>query len=308
MTKNIAEMIEPQPACSDELQHALQTATAAIPSPRSYFSGRCRGSCPTPESILLFTRTDGQDLNNHPHRHFHHRHLLLLPLRGNGRLIVDEEAHSLRPGLALLIRPYQFHHYSGIDTESILWLFITFETDIVYPPQPSLCTVENSQVWNDVLRLLETYNEPQNAATDRALALRLALILENLQRLTRQRQPSHATHDARDAEQLVLKLRSILLANLSHALSITDLARQIGLSPSRLRARFRQSTGYSIGRFQRTIRMQHAAQLLARNQLSVCETAAACGWDSSFSFSRAFKQYWGRPPKTFQGTRQPASR
>ncbi len=302
MSVNIAKTIAPQPSDPAEVLNVLEAAAARIPPQRNYLSGRFHGTCPTPESILLFTRTDGQDLNNHPHRHFHHRHLLLLPLRGNGRLIVDEKAHGLQPGRALLVRPYQFHHYSGIDTDPILWLFITFEVAEPYPNHPSLCAVNDPHVWTDVLRLMETYTEPRNTTTDRALALRLGLVLEYLGQRARPTAGAATEHDARDAEQLILKVRRILLADLTRRLSIADLARQLGLSASRLRARFRQSTGYSIGRFQRSIRMQHAAQLLSRGKHSVSEAAAACGWDSSFSFSRAFKSYWGSPPKAFRGS------
>lgn len=271
-----------------------------VEAPQGYFNGRrCKAGI-IPDSVLIFIRTDGQDLNNHPPRNFHHRNLLLLPLRGSGRIIVDEKTYALHPGLALFVRPYQFHHYSGMETEPILWVFVTFEGFSGDVPYPSLCEIRERYLWEDILRLLESYSDWHRAASGRALALRLALIIDGLWRHAVRDQQVQSEPDVGEAEQIILQVRSILLQDLSRPLRIADVARKMGYSASRLRAHFRQATGFSIGRFQRRIRMQHAAQLLTRMGMSVGEVASACGWDSSFSFSRAFKQYWGRPPKSFK--------
>ena len=48
------------------------------------------------------------------------------------------------------------------------------------------------------------------------------------------------------------------------------------------------------------VRMQHAAQLLAVENMSIDEIARTVGYSSRSHFSRAFKDHSGLPPKDFR--------
>jgi AraC-like DNA-binding protein len=100
-------------------------------------------------------------------------------------------------------------------------------------------------------------------------------------------------------EQLLLKVHGIVSADFGRHLTTGEIAARAGISDSHLRSLFKKAAGMGLGRFQRALRLQHAALLLTRGGSSVAETADACGWDTPFSFSRAFRKFWGRPPKKF---------
>lgn len=105
------------------------------------------------------------------------------------------------------------------------------------------------------------------------------------------------------------KTQMLVLIN-SHALPLIDsehnplnvasLARALNLSESHLRTQFRKTTGRSLGRHLRTLRLQRACSLLRTTRLSVTEVAALCGFVSVYSFSRTFRAVRGVTPSTYR--------
>lgn len=82
--------------------------------------------------------------------------------------------------------------------------------------------------------------------------------------------------------------------------SITDWARAIGVSRSTLLARFADVVGEPPGAFLTRWRLDNAARLLRQTDLSVATVAHQVGYQSEFSFSRAFKRARGRSPLQFR--------
>ncbi len=272
----------------------LIPAVFDLPNPSNYFRGRCSDNLTLPDNVLLFSRLSGSYLSRHPAKHFHHRHILLVPLRGKGRVIVNEHAYPISPGCALMVQPFQFHHYLDVE-ESIVWLFITYDLMDTHPVGSPLHHITDQTFWTDMQCMVDAYQK--DGSGDNALIFRLALILNHLRheaKLVRKRSEPDS-----GSEHLLLQVHRLVTKNRQQPLSLAELARQLGYSESHLRAKFRQVTGYSIGQFQRTLRLQHAASLLSQGESTVSETAEACGWDTPFSFSRAFRAYWGVPPRDF---------
>lgn len=266
-----------------------------VPSPEDYFKGRCANKLVLPDNVLLFARHSGSLLARHPAKNFHHRHILLVPLQGKGRVIVNERAYPIGPGDVLMVQPFQFHHYMDIE-ESIAWLFITY--DQIEPPslESPLHRVTDPTFWSDLKGLIGVYQK--GAQENNTLVLRLALLLEDLRHGTKPVRRQFSS-DSGGAEQLLLQIQRLVLRNRQNPLFLKELAAHLGYSESHLRAKFRQATGYSLGQFQRTIRLQHAAQLLSQGEWTISEVSEMCGWDTPFSFSRAFRAYWGMSPRNF---------
>ena len=294
MAKNIAFPTDPE-------SPFLLKLFARIPSPLDYYHGVVHGLPALPENILLFTRNEGLSLNNLNQRNFHHRHILLLPLQGWGRVIVDGEVCALGPGSALLIRPYQFHHYSDLPSGPIAWLFLSFDLAESLEQVPPVRNVCSRWFWTDLAALIEAYLTKALDWSGRQVAHRLALLLGGLSGDPPQPSPEPCSRKLQADEELILQIHQLIRRTLSNPLSLSEMGRQLGLSESRLRTKFREATGYSLGEFQKTMRLQHAAHLLITKRLPVQAVANRCGWESAFSFSRAFKNYWGIPPRDFRG-------
>lgn len=101
--------------------------------------------------------------------------------------------------------------------------------------------------------------------------------------------------------------RSIQLihATPGHPWTVPELARRIGLSPSRYAARFRQRCGYSVMTYVSRIRLDAACQLLRGTDLSLSRVAEQVGYTSLPAFSRAFKALLGKPPTAWRAAQRP---
>jgi AraC-like DNA-binding protein len=294
----------------------LADACKRLPSPESYYDGVRRTRADLPDNILLFRRDSAYRRTmsgigaRSRARDIHHRHMLITSLQGEGRVIVNGRAHVVRPGRCVLILPYQFHHYSRLPSEGFLWMFVTFDIDRL-PKVLTEGAVRKAPEGfeRELLALADVFLAARGERSAAAaggggddagdvLSWRLALLLSMLAS-GGERVRAESLRRSVEAEQLLMRVHAIVSANFDRHLTTAEIARRAGVSESHLRSLFRKAAGMGLGRFQRTLRLQHAAMLLTRGKLTVAGTAEACGWDTPFSFSRAFRKFWGRSPKKF---------
>jgi len=79
-------------------------------------------------------------------------------------------------------------------------------------------------------------------------------------------------------------------------LPVIDLARDVGLSPSRLAHIFKIDAGVSLGQFARALRLDRAKELLESTHLSVKEIAGKVGICHASHFVHQFQKVYGVPP------------
>jgi AraC-like DNA-binding protein len=82
--------------------------------------------------------------------------------------------------------------------------------------------------------------------------------------------------------------------------TLRELARRAGTSRAALVRKFRSGTGMSPRRYLARLRMDLAAARLLESDASLAEIAREVGYDSEFSFNRAFKRQRGLPPGVFR--------
>ncbi len=73
-----------------------------------------------------------------------------------------------------------------------------------------------------------------------------------------------------------------------------------GMSRSVFADRFRANTGMTPMQYVTHFRLLHAKELLLSSQASLAEIAADIGYQSEFSFAKAFKKQFGSPPGQFR--------
>ncbi|MET0263940.1 MAG: helix-turn-helix domain-containing protein [Rariglobus sp.] len=293
MTRTIKKIAEPIEAIA-----GLLPGARALVRPDDYYQGRRHDGRGLPDNILLFHRRGARAMSSADGaRHFHHRNVVVFPLQGSGRIVVDGRAFGLEPGRCALIRPYQFHHFTGFSAGEIDWLIVTYE-GAATKVEGTVFKPEAVGFWGDLARLLEEFGAVTKAAGGGfRLACRLALIIDALSAASPVR--AELRGKVGGSEDLLLKVHALISAEIGRVISIEKMGQRLGISASHLRAKFRRATGKSLGEFQREVRLQKAAELLVRTGASVADVGEACGWDSPFTFSRAFRRYWGRPPKRF---------
>jgi AraC-like DNA-binding protein len=121
--------------------------------------------------------------------------------------------------------------------------------------------------------------------------------------------PPHQTGWLAGARDPALGQALALLHNdPSHPWTISDLARRVGLSRTRLVERFRHFLGESPIGYLAQWRLQLGAEILQSTDDSIAEVAAAVGYGSEAAFNRAFKREFNCPPAQFRRNRKAPSK
>jgi AraC family transcriptional regulator of arabinose operon len=88
-----------------------------------------------------------------------------------------------------------------------------------------------------------------------------------------------------------------MLRDIDRPLAVTDLARRVNLSRSRLTHLFRAEVGCSPARYLREARLDRARQLVEQTSLSIKEIMARVGFNDPSHFTRDFSKRHGASPR-----------
>lgn len=113
--------------------------------------------------------------------------------------------------------------------------------------------------------------------------------------------PHAATHGLKQADKnRLLRARDLLLADLTQAPTIAELAKETGLTIPKLKQGFRHMFNESVyGLFQKT-RMQEAHRKLSSGNHSVMMVAADLGYTNASHFASAFQKQFGIKPSALK--------
>ena len=92
------------------------------------------------------------------------------------------------------------------------------------------------------------------------------------------------------------RAKDILESRFAESISIADLARECGLSPSHFTRAFRLSTGMQPYRWLSQTRIAAAKRHLVESDLPLAEIALVCGFGDQSYFTRMFTREVGAPP------------
>jgi AraC family transcriptional regulator len=269
--------------------------------PKDYFKGIGQAQLPTPTDILLFMRTSKEKLQQEAlQNRSHHRFVLAFNLETTGHVHVDNRVMTFSPGQALLILPYQFHHFSQLASPRLHWLFCTFELKAETFLEPLRNRVLDSgkrtrQALDALLeewRRDDLYEEQLQAAL-----IRLLLILKQEDRAADTTLPAEL-HDS-----LPRTINRLMSERRGRPVIVADLAKEMNLSESRLRTLFKESAGIPLGSYIQNYRLNRAMALLRTTNLPICEIAEEAGFGSPQAFSRTFKRELGHSPRSYRNQR-----
>ena len=98
-------------------------------------------------------------------------------------------------------------------------------------------------------------------------------------------------------------LRRRIQFNPADRYKISELAKNLSMSESKLARLFFSAYGTSIHRYIQDQRLEKAAALIAGKSMNVSEAALHCGYSNMSWFSKAFKEKFGVSPKKFSQDR-----
>lgn len=100
--------------------------------------------------------------------------------------------------------------------------------------------------------------------------------------------------------QALMNARNILCQRYMEPPTIYKLARMVAMNEYTLKQGFRLAFGKSIHEFARSVRMEHARDLLEDRSMSIGQVAAMVGYANASHFARAFRNEFGINPKKFR--------
>lgn len=100
--------------------------------------------------------------------------------------------------------------------------------------------------------------------------------------------------------EAVRKVQAYMTAHSEERLTISELTRRFQLSPTFLKACFRQLYGESVHAYLQRYRLQRAAHLLATTRDSVLTVASKVGYAGTSRFGAAFKELYHMTPAQYR--------
>lgn len=277
-----------------------------MPAPHSYYAGVESAARPVARNAVVFMRNDRVSLQQ---KHFanrsHHRHVLMLVLDTPGSVIVDGAEIPLGKHDALLVLPFQFHHYINLASDRLRWLFVTFDLAEGSAPLDGLgqCVlpqdVESLALWSHLAALWQTPPGPARAE--------LLPVLDRL--LLRLGVQAHSeSAEQTSGSSWIARVEALVLQAIDEGWTLATVASRVGLSERQLRNRFEAETGVSIRHYRANYQLHRALALMRDSRLSLAQIAERVGFNSSAAFTRFIRRETGHPPmalrrgKALQGT------
>lgn len=271
-----------------------------IDEPSSYFEGMGAKPLSTPTNVLVFLRTTKNKLQQEALlNRSHHRFVLVLNQETEGRVHVDNLVMPFLPGQALLILPYQFHHYSQLSGSALRWLFCTFdfESGPLLEPLRSRVVPMGERTRTAATALMDEWSSGLTDLKAEQIQVHTLHLLLSL------RKDCHRTTPGLPAEptnNLIRTVNRLMEEWRRRPVQVSDLAEALSISQSRLRVLFKEAAGIPLGSYIHNYRLNRAMALLRTTDLPIAEIAEETGFGSPQAFSGIFKKKTGQTPRSYR--------
>ena len=155
---------------------------------------------------------------------------------------------------------------------------------------------ERKPVWATVIDSIETELAARQEGYRQAALAQLTLLLIDIARLA-----GDVVGDLRrSGEPLLAEVFTVIDRRLGEALSLRDVARELGMTPGHLTTVVRRRTGRTVQEWIIERRMAEARTLLSDTKLPVGEVARRVGMPDPGYFSRLFRRTHGASPRQWR--------
>ena len=213
--------------------------------------------------------------------------------------------HSIREGDLFIVHPDEWHRYRPDQETGWDEYWVEFDGEqarrIMRNEEfSSEKPVHSIGVDDQILRLfieIAEATQVQVPGFEHIIATQASQIVARI--LARLR---YNSAEAREMETLIRRARLHILKNSKQTINFQALARDLGISYSAFRHRFKQITGLPPGQYQIHIRLNQARRLLRNSPLSITDISEQLGFESIYYFSRLFKKKTGHSPLAFRNS------
>lgn len=229
---------------------------------------------------------------------------LIYITKGTGVFESDNcKYQEIQAGTIILLFPGERHRYRP--TEGTGWdeYWIGFKGDIMNnlvktgffkPEEACLYIGFNEQVLGLIETIIDT-TKSERAGYQPLISGAVLHLMGSLHALLKQNSDGH-----KDREILVNKARLLFRSNIDSAFSPEQAAEELQVGYSWFRKVFKSYTGISPGQYCIQLKIDKAKAMLADPSLSVKEIAYNLKFESSFYFSKLFKEKTGITPTAYR--------
>lgn len=259
--------------------------------PKSYYKGMDARDRPLCRNVIVFERLSRQKLQQRQlSNRLHHRYVFMRVLKTSGVVSVNGTSTRLEAGDALLIAPYQFHHYIQLDSDDLRWVFVTFELE---RGESALADISGrvlrfDQAAGDLWARSITFG----VSGDERLLPSLDWVLTHLKATSGlQRLNQVASSDA-----WISKVESLILESVQSGWTLEEVARRVSISDRHMRARFEAHTGFSPKDYRANYQLHLALSMMREPGRTFSEIAERCGYQSPSVFNRFIRRMTSMTP------------
>lgn len=231
--------------------------------------------------------------------------ILIFCTKGKGWAEIDGRRFAVTAGQVLFIPANKPHAYGAADHDpwSIHWAHFAGTAAASYasllPVHEHVLSIPSADAKEIARMFRESYRLASTGLTERTLLLVSHILRYVLGLLLFQTGRSLGRGSRAIAHDLTKSIE-FMRANAARSLTLQELSRHAGLSPTRYSVLFREQTGSSPVEHHIRLRMQAACHHLDTTARSVKEVAADLGYDDPYYFSRIFRKILGCSPHAYR--------
>ncbi len=246
------------------------------------------------EGATLSESTHGA--GSHLATHEHANAYFCLVLSGEYQEVSGRRKYICRPG-SLVVHPGGEQHRNRFGGQPVRCfnLELTGPSSSLFQELRLISAVHNGGP--SVFALTRIYREFRQGDAAAELIIQGAM-LELLGECLR-KQSGRAGDTVPDSAR---QCRDLLCARFQERLSITEIAKCVGVHPVHLCRAFQDCFGRTIGEFVRELRMRWAAEQLAHAERSLAIIAVEAGFCDQSHFNRTFKRFTGMAPGQYRSS------
>jgi AraC-like DNA-binding protein len=248
----------------------MELLTAAVPEVLIYVHRKC-----SPEWIIETNVIDFHDIT--------------YVVAGAGCYMIDDVRYDVSAGDLIYIPPERKRQAWTIASNLMELYAINFFLEDVMPFDYVSPLGFDPKLISYFSQLTRCWTEKEEMYQLDAGALTLQIISELYRRLRMNKPVNHL-------DERIERIKNYINENYHQKLSLSNLARLVGLSPVYLGALFSQKEACSVKEYINKVRVQNAYEIIRTERLSVNNVALDCGYTDAFYFSRVFKKYIGVSP------------
>lgn len=268
------------------------------------------------------TKICDSDTFSPPHLHLHWFELTIVRT-GKGIISTNGAEELIESGDIYLSFPYDVHSVRSSPDDRLTYSFFSFyfvdeKYKSIFDKFVLSMDAQKSRVFRNSLipqlvdLLIMEISEGNNAANgaiaeayknyaeNRLLSLTLEQLVLLIPKLFVYSDIS--SDNPKTEAQLTFMIMRYLSLNLLSVRNLSEIADYMNYNYSYLSKIFKKQTGKSITEYYLSAKMERAKTLICDERFSISKAAETLGYTSVYSFSKAFKEFYGVSPKNFKNS------